>query len=687
MELDTPIETIVGAEPKLVSFFEKKNIKTVQDALYFFPHRYEDRRLVRKMSEIVTGMKQSFFGRVVHAENGRTKGGRPIFKVTLDNDGIRLYASWLHFNPKSMHYTWVTGRTGVFFGMVDTFNGSLTVMQPEVEWDDERDPDSPRILPVYPLSANMSQRNIQKIMQWLTDEVLYTLESPIPSFISDRHGLMYLPDAVKELHTPQEDVPNADTPAVKTLVFDDFFYLSLGLELKKREARLLTAPVLAPTYKLITPLAKTLPFNLTNAQKRVLGEIRSDLSQPRPMNRLIQGDVGSGKTMVALFSALMAIENGYQVTLVAPTEILAEQHYFGFKRYCETLGVKTSLLVSSLKAAEKKRVLADIASGATALAIGTHALLQEQVKFARLGLGIVDEQHRFGVEQRAILRKKGDNPHILVMTATPIPRTLALVAYGDLSLSIIDELPPGRSPITTVVWPSNKVDRVFESMKRELAAGRQAYVVYPLVEESEKSDLRDATKMAETLSLKFPQFKTVLVHGKMKQEEKESVMASFRANEAQILVATTIIEVGVDVPNATVMIIEHAERFGLAQLHQLRGRVGRGQHKSYCILVSSAEVTPDGEKRLAVMAETQDGFRIAEADLQIRGAGEFMGTRQSGMSDLRVGDIAKDGQIMEAARGEAVALLEKDPALDMYQDVKNELQARWGGKLEMALVA
>ena len=468
------------------------------------------------------------------------------------------------------------------------------------------------------------------------------------------------------------------------------FYLELGLALKRRGFTLAEGIAFEVNHKYTKPLLKLLPFSLTHAQRRVLSEIKEDMMAPFPMHRLIQGDVGCGKTMVALMAALVAVENGYQVAFMAPTEILAEQHFLTVNAWCESLGVKVVLLTASHKGKEREALLAQVTRGEAQIIIGTHAVIQDKVEFYRLGLGIIDEQHRFGVLQRGILKRKGENPDILVMTATPIPRTLAMTVFGDLSLSVIDELPPGRTPISTKVYAESRRKQIYGIVRDEVTSGRQAYIICPLVEESEKSDLKAAAQMAEELqSGAFPEFRVGLLHGRLKPEEKEAVMAAFKANEIHILVATTVIEVGIDVPNATVMVIEHAERFGLSQLHQLRGRVGRGSHSSHCLLIASDRLSDDGVKRLRVMEATTDGFRIAEADLEIRGPGDFLGTRQAGLPEFRVASLLKDGRILEEARREAFTLVERDPELKLPEHVslKEEMVKRWGGRLELAGVA
>ncbi|HXC92696.1 MAG TPA: ATP-dependent DNA helicase RecG, partial [Geobacteraceae bacterium] len=510
---------------------------------------------------------------------------------------------WFHFNAVWMKKAWHPGRRGIFTGEVNQFGHHREIHHPEVEWiaaeDDikavmARDPATyGRIVPVYHLSEGLHQKAMRHIMKQVVDTFSDDIESHINEEILTRHHLMPLANALREAHFPSPEadlaqINSGTTPAHHSLVFDEFFYLELGLALKRRGFTMEEGIAFEVNHKYTKPLLKLLPFSLTPAQRRVLSEIKEDMMAPFPMHRLVQGDVGSGKTLVALMAALVAVENGFQVAIMAPTEILAEQHYLNIHGWCDSLGVKTVLLTSSQKGKERKALLEMVGNGAAQIVIGTHAVIQEKVEFSRLGLGIIDEQHRFGVLQRGILRRKGENPDILVMTATPIPRTLAMTVFGDLSLSVIDELPPGRTPIQTKVYAESRRKQVYGLIRDEVNSGRQAYIICPLVEESEKSELKAAAQMAEELqSAAFPEFKVGLLHGRLKPEEKEAVMASFKANEIHILVATTVIEVGIDVPNATVMVVEHAERFGLSQLHQLRGRVGRGSHVSHCLLIAS----------------------------------------------------------------------------------------------------
>jgi ATP-dependent DNA helicase RecG len=535
---------------------------------------------------------------------------------------------------------------------------------------------------------------MRRVMKEVVDGFLENIRELIPSKILQPIKVPGLREALGIVHLPAsetslDDLNTGRTPAHRALAFDEFFYWELGLALKRRGVTLEEGIAFQVTHRYTKQLARLLPFELTGAQRRVLSEIKNDMMAPHPMHRLVQGDVGCGKTLVALMAALVAVENGYQVAIMAPTEILAEQHWLTIHRWCAELGIETVLITAGMNGKARNDVLAQVADGQAQIVIGTHAVIQDKVEFARLGLGIIDEQHRFGVLQRGILRKKGSNPDILVMTATPIPRTLAMTLFGDLSLSVIDELPPGRSPVDTRIFYESRRVQVYSQIREEVSKGHQVYIIYPLVEETEKSDLKAASQMAEHLEQEiFPELKVGLLHGRMNPEEKEAVMGAFKAKDLDILVSTTVIEVGIDVPNATLMVVEHAERFGLSQLHQLRGRVGRGSAQSRCILLTPGKLSEDGEKRLRVMESTSDGFRIAEADLEIRGPGDFLGTRQSGMPDFRVANILRDGTILEQARRSAFELLESDPEFSATEHVplRDELMRRWGQRLELATI-
>ncbi len=701
--LATPLQYVKAAGPKLAEMLAKKGVVTVEDALYLLPSRYEDRRSITPVARLKTGATQVFHGEILSADTVTTRGGKKQFEALVSDGTGTITLKWFRFNPVWQKKSWRPGRKGIFTGEVAQYGPQREVHHPDVEWltdgDDlqtvmARDPlNFGRIVPVYPLTEGITQKVMRRLQKEVVEEFAADVTDHLPREIAARHGLMPLPEALRDAHFPGTDADltclnSGETVAHRSLVFDEFFFLELGLALKRRGVTMEKGIPFTVSHTYTKPLLQLLPFQLTAAQRRVLSEIKADMMAPHPMHRLIQGDVGCGKTMVALMASLVAVENGYQVAIMAPTEILAEQHFLNIHHWCEQLGVTVSLVTASLKGKAKTELLQRIAAGELSIVIGTHAVIQDKVEFARLGLGIVDEQHRFGVLQRNLLKKKGTNPDILVMTATPIPRTLAMTVLGDLALSVIDELPPGRTPVETRIVFESRRQQVYGIVRDEVKKGHQAYVIYPLVEETEKSDLKAATQMAEQLQRDvFPDLRIGLLHGRLRPEEKEGVMAAFKRRETDILVATTVIEVGIDVPNATVMVIEHAERFGLSQLHQLRGRVGRGGGTSRCILLTPGRLTEDGERRLRVMESTNDGFRIAEEDLTIRGPGDFLGTRQAGIPDFRVANILRDGRLLENARRDAFVLLERDPELSEYPEVRSELVNRWGGRLELAGVA
>lgn len=702
--LQTPLQVIKGVGPKLSDLLAKRGLKNVEDALYLLPHRYEDRREVRAIALLRPGLTEVFSGRVLSADMTATKGGRRFFEVIVGDDTGSVTLKWFNSNPTFMKRVWRVDRIGVFTGEVTQFGYQREVHHPDVEWLEAgksvadvlaADPiNFGRIVPVYPLTEGLSQKVMRRVMKEVLDGFLPNIQELIPLQVLQPLNLPGLRESLRNVHLPPSDMLLDDlnlgrTLSHRSLAFDEFFFWELGLALKRRGVTLEEGIAFQVTHRYTKQLARLLPFELTAAQRRVLSEIKNDMMAPYPMHRLVQGDVGCGKTLVALMAALVAVENGYQVAIMAPTEILAEQHWLVIHRWCADLGIESVLINAGIKGKARADVLKMVADGSAQIVIGTHAVIQDKVEFARLGLGIIDEQHRFGVLQRGILRKKGFNPDILVMTATPIPRTLAMTLFGDLSLSVIDELPPGRSPVETKVIYESRRSQVYGMISEEISRGHQAFIIYPLVEETEKSDLKAASQMAEHLERDvFPNLRVGLLHGRMSPEEKEAVMSSFKARELDILVATTVIEVGIDVPNATLMVIEHAERFGLSQLHQLRGRVGRGAAKSRCILLTPGKMSEDGEKRLRVMESTTDGFRIAEADLEIRGPGDFLGTRQSGMPDFRVANILRDGTILEQARQTAFGLLESDPELSAAEHIslRKELLRRWGQRLELAAI-
>ncbi len=704
-QLDQPLDSLKGVGPRVLQKLEKLGLKTVEDALYHLPIRYEDRRRLKKINQLRDGEQDVFVAEVLAAgETVTTRSRWRIFEVVVGDATGNISLKWFRYRKQWLQKRFPPGQKAIFIGEVKRFAGIREIHHPDAELIQKSadidailasDPlNFGRILPVYPLTDGLSQRQIRKIWFYLCEHYSHDLRSYIPPEIIDKYHLLPTATAIQKVHWPDnsatlERLGSDDDVALKSLIFDEFFFLELGLALKRAGIQLEQGIAFTFTHKYTLPLSKLLPFKLTDAQRRVLGEIKRDMMSPHPMHRLLQGDVGSGKTLVALMAALIAIENRTQVAIIAPTEILAEQHYRTFHLWLDKLGLTTTLLQGNMAAAARRDALDSIATGKTDVVVGTHAVLQEGVEFHQLGLGIVDEQHRFGVRQRGVLKHKGVNPDILVMTATPIPRTLSMTLYGDLSVSVIDQLPPGRKPVTTRLYTANRKEGAYAQIRREIEQGRQAYVVYPLVEESEKSDLQAATVAAEHFANDiFPQFTIGLLHGQMKTVEKDRIMERFRQGDVDILVATTVIEVGVDVPNATVMMIEHADRFGLSQLHQLRGRVGRGGDKSYCLLIPSDHYSEDAKRRLAVMVETQDGFRIAEADLEIRGPGDFIGTRQAGLPDFRVANLLRDRKILETARYEAFEYVKMTNFLSSTAalDVKKELIRRWGNRLELASI-
>ena len=703
--LTQKLDVLKGVGPRVLPKLEKLNLSSIEDALYHLPLRYEDRRQLKTINQLADGQQEVFVATVLAAgETVTARSRKRIFEVIVGDKTGKISLKWFRYRKNWLQTRFTVGQQAVFIGEVKRFAAIREIHHPDAELittatdlDDllKSDPlNFGRILPVYPLTEGLSQKQIRKIWFDLVETFSRYVSSALPDAIQRRHHLLPLSQALKNVHWPDDTtdlkmLENGTDRGRKSLVFDEFFFLELGLALKRAGVQLEEGIAFKLEHRYTLPLSKLLPFKLTAAQRRVLGEIKADMMSPHPMNRLLQGDVGSGKTLVALMAALIAIENGAQVAVIAPTEILAEQHFKTFSLWLGKLGLKAGLLLGGMTTTRRRDILHEIESGSINLVVGTHAVLQQGVEFHRLGLGIVDEQHRFGVRQRSLLKHKGENPDILVMTATPIPRTLSMTLYGDLCVSVIDELPPGRKPITTELFPANRKMSAYDRIRKELQQGRQAYVVYPLVEDSEKSDLQAATSGAETLANKiFPEFKIGLLHGQMKATEKDQIMERFRNGEIHLLVATTVIEVGVDVPNATVMMVEHADRFGLSQLHQLRGRVGRGGDKSYCLLIPSAHYSEDARRRLSVMVNTEDGFRIAEADLEIRGPGDFLGTRQAGLPDFRVANLLKDARLLETARQEAFDYLKKTDLLSTAaaQPVKQELLCRWGGRLELASV-
>jgi len=697
------IEQINGVGPAVAQKLQKMGLETVEDLLFCLPHRYEDRRQIRKIAQLRDGHHEVFQGEILAAGEMTTRRTRRrIYEVIVSDGSGQISLKWFHYKKQWMKQRFAPGRKAFFIAEVKRYGASLEAHHPDVDFLKQNEIIEQhissdtlsfgRILPVYPLTEGLHQKTARKIWKAAVDGYACDLQTSLPQSILDRRNLLPTATAIQQAHWPDNDTPldlleSGREAGRRSLVYDEFFFLELGMALKRRGVVIEQGIPFQVNHTYTKPLAQMLPFKMTDAQRRVLGEIKNDLMQPHPMNRMVQGDVGCGKTVVALMTALVAIENGCQVAVVAPTEILAIQHYRQFAPWLEQLGLKAALLTSSTPGREKKAILEATAEGEIDLLVGTHAVLQEGVSFKRLGLGIIDEQHRFGVRQRAVLKKKGANPHILVMTATPIPRTLALSVFGDLALSVIDQMPPGRTPVQTSIIPAQNRERAYKQIENEIDKGRQAYIVYPLVEESEKSDLQAACAAFEELSASiFSRYRVGLLHGQLGNDEKEEVMSAFKDGYIDILIATTVIEVGVDVPNATVMLIEHAERFGLAQLHQLRGRVGRGADQSSCLLIKSRACSEEGQRRLETMQATSDGFKIAEVDLEMRGPGEFLGTRQSGIPDFRIANLLRDSRVLEEAREDAFDMANQPDFLtsDRYSDLRNTLKQRWGSRLELA---
>ena len=707
LELSTPVQYVKGVGPRIAEVLAGKGISTVGDLLHYLPFRYEDRLNPRGISELRAGEMASVVGEVRNSGLFRTRS-KPIFQLTVGQGRARLRCLW--FNATYLQDKFIPGQLIALYGKVeeDQRTRELQIIQPQFEILGDRAESGEdaaerkaaesleigRIVPIYEAAGPVTSKRLRRIIRTALENLTPELPDPIPAMVRSHLGLISPHAAFWNVHWPEPgesfaDLQSSRTPAHIRMIFDELFFVELGLELKRRQQKAQTGIPFKLDDQVRAAIKKILPFHPTAAQKRVLKEIAGDMEKPYPMRRLLQGDVGSGKTIVSFEAAIIAIENGYQVALMAPTEILAQQHYFSARRILENAGYRIVLLTGSLEADRKRDVRRHIAQGNAQLVIGTHALLEEKVEFAKLGLVIVDEQHRFGVIQRLKLMKKSGEesrsstpePDVLVMTATPIPRTLALTVYGDLDLSVLDELPPGRTPIVTKEVSDDQSAKVWEFIRKQVAAGHQAYIVYPMIAENEESELKAAIKMYRELSGKvFADLKVGLLHGRLDADLKEQVMRMFQRGEMQILVATTVIEVGVDVPNATVMVIEHAERFGLAQLHQLRGRIGRGGAKSYCILMTGGKITEEGQRRLEAMTRNNDGFKIAELDLELRGPGEFFGTRQAGMPDFRVANIIRDAQLLEAAKREAAAVLAGPNAEISSEEISRALvtmRSRW----------
>ena len=688
------IKYLTGVGPKRAEVLNKQlDIYNYHDLLHYYPQKYIDRSKIYKISELAGDLNYvQLKGRFI-IFNTLGEGAKTRLQALFSDGTGTMEVVWFQ-RIKHIKETYVTGKEYILFGRPTLFNGKYNLAHPEIEvYSETNQPCG--IRGIYSLTETARKRGITSntiytLVKNLFSKVNYIGET-LPQSVIKSHNLMPLKEALMNVHMPESMVKMEE--ARRRLKFEELFYVQMNIfkYTQQRNSQVKGNIFGRIGEKFNDFFFNVLPFPLTNAQKRVLREIRTDVGSGRQMNRLLQGDVGSGKTIVAMMSALMAVDNGFQACIMAPTEILATQHYESLSEFGEKIGVRIELLTGSTKEAKRKVIHAGLMSGEVNILIGTHAVIEDTVNFAHLGLVIIDEQHRFGVAQRAKLWKKSlVPPHILVMTATPIPRTLAMTIYGDLEVSVIDELPPGRKPVATSSLFENNRNRINEAIRSQLNEGRQIYIVYPLIQESEKSDLKSLEEGYKQTVQTFKEYKVGFVHGKMKPAEKDEQMQKFASNETQILVATTVIEVGVNVPNATVMVIENAERFGLSQLHQLRGRVGRGADKSYCILVSKYEIASDTRKRLEIMTHTTDGFKIAEADMQMRGPGDIEGTQQSGIAfNLKIANLASDGLLISVTREAAKAVIDDDPNFTKPENkiVELQLQERFSKSIDWSRIS
>ncbi len=704
LTLSSEVKNVTGVGSARAKMFASRSIRTVEDLLYYAPFRYEDRCQMISVHDLRPGQTATIFVKVLSCGLVRTRRGKFIYDLSAgDASGVQpgglIRCIWFNASYLERSKTFRAGQHVFFYGKAerDAYGtGNLVITQPRFEILVDSVPRASnsleigRITPIYEAIGPLSPVVIRRLVWAALENIGDRIPECLPPSIIRRRNLPDRAGALRQMHFPPPDTPldalaSFRTPAQQRMIFEEFFAIGVAMALKRRQLKWLPGIAVEINDRVREAIKRFLPFHPTAAQKRVLKEIVDDMRSSHPMSRLLQGDVGSGKTLVALEAAVVAIENGSQVAIMAPTEVLATQHYLYCKRLLSPLGYQPALLTGSQSAREKLQIKNLLKSGIIPLVVGTHALIEQDVEFARLALAIVDEQHRFGVVQRQNLVRKGPAPHVLVMTATPIPRTYALAAYGDLDISIINEMPPGRTPVLTRVLSESDRARTLNFIRSRILAGEQAYVICPLVEESDKLNLRPAIRIHEHLAKDvFPELRVGLLHGRLPGEEKESVMERFKTGEIQVLVSTTVVEVGVDVPNATVMLIEHAERFGLAQLHQLRGRIGRGAAKSYCFLMSGGDAGEDANERLRALADTQDGFRIAELDFQLRGPGEFLGTRQSGIPAFRIANLLRDRDILEQARREAFEFVERGASADELDDFTRQLQARWPGRYSLA---
>lgn len=676
------IQSVKGVGEARARHFNRLGIYNVEDMITHFPREYEDRGNLKSIAMLEDNEACAFEGVISSGvSESRPRRGLSIYKVVISDGTGSVTATW--FNQQFIKNVFKVGEKYVFYGKIAKRNKRLEILNPVYEKSDGGEmKNTCRIIPVYPSTEQLSQNIIRSIINNALELASGKLEEHIPLWIKNKYHLSELNYSIQNIHFPKSDEDFKNSRY--RLVFDELFLLQLGLLSMKNALEENKKGISFKSVESLKDFICNLPFKLTNSQKRVFEEIERDMESEKVMNRLVQGDVGSGKTILAVLALFKAVKNGFQGTLMVPTEILAEQHFFSIKPIMEMCGINVALLTGSQLKKQRSEVMEGIESGKIDIVIGTHALIEDNVKFNRLGLVITDEQHRFGVKQRALLSRKGDNPDILVMTATPIPRTLALILYGDLDISVIDELPPGRKPVHTYAVDESMRERINNFIRKNVSEGRQVYIVCPLVDESDQVDAKSAMEMADRIARHdFSDLSVGLIHGKMKPKEKEEIMRGFAEGRIGILVSTTVIEVGVNVPNATVMIIENAERFGLAQLHQLRGRVGRGEHQSYCVLYNQSN-SQVSKERMKIMEKTNDGFVISEKDLEIRGPGEFFGTRQHGLPDLKIANLYKDICILKIAQEAALELLSRDRRLENEENqrLKEKLTAKFSDRLK-----
>ncbi|QQQ87725.1 ATP-dependent DNA helicase RecG [Peptacetobacter hiranonis] len=678
--INESIQYVKGIGPKKAEKLNKLGIYTIKDLLYYFPRQFEDRSIIKKIAQLEDEEKVTVKALITNIESYTPKKGMTITRIDVKDD--TGFAKLTFFNREYIKNTFRVGDSILAFGKVKKNGRFVELNSCELEYLSASPKNIGKLVPVYPLSYGVTNKDIMNTVRMVFENKDIKIPEYMPEYLLKKYRLCGIEYAIKNIHFPKDK--ESLKIALYRLIFEELLVLQLGLFMYKGGSSD-EKGILFKRNQRLDEVLKSLPFSLTRAQNRALNEIIDDMCSEKVMNRLVQGDVGSGKTVVALLALAECVFNGYQGALMAPTEILAQQHYESFTETFEDIGINVELLTGSVTKKQKEGILQRAKDGEIDILIGTHALIEDNVEFKNIGLVITDEQHRFGVRQRGKLSSKGESPDILVMTATPIPRTLALILYGDLDISIIDELPPGRQPIETIAVEKKKRDKVYNSLvRREVDKGRQVYIVCPLVEESETLDITSATETAEEIKRDFfPDLRVGLLHGKMKPSEKDAIMTAFKNHELDILVSTTVIEVGVNVPNSTLMIIENAERFGLAQLHQLRGRVGRGKHQSYCVLIygSNSEVC---RKRMSIMEETNDGFKISEKDLEIRGPGEFFGTMQHGVPELKVANLFKHMKILKTVQQEARIIIGEDSTLDFkeYRGLKREIESKFKDKIE-----